>query len=58
MVREHKIPMLNLAIERVVSRGMATSKEVMLLVTLFRSAINAIESKSYNINANPAKDIQ
>jgi tRNA/rRNA methyltransferase len=42
-VREHKIPMLELAVERIMARGMATSKEVMLLVTLFRSAMNAIE---------------
>ncbi len=45
-VREHKIPMLNLAIERIMSRSLATSKEVMLLVTLFRSTINTIEHGS------------
>lgn len=44
-VRKHKITMLEVAMKRMMSRSMLTSKEAMLLVTLLRSAILAIERK-------------
>ncbi len=44
-VRKHKITMLEVAMKRMMGRSMPTSKEVMLLVTLLRGAIMAIERK-------------
>ncbi len=46
-VRKHKMKMLEIAMKRMMSRGIPTSKEVMLLVTLLRGAIMAIERKQF-----------
>lgn len=44
-VRIHKMKMLETALKRIMSRGMATSKEAMILVTLLRGASMAMERK-------------
>ncbi|MEO9365670.1 MULTISPECIES: RNA methyltransferase [Candidatus Nitrosocaldus] len=52
--REYRIPMIETAIRRIMGRSTATSKEVMLIVSLLRSAILAIkraESRSLSQNA-------
>jgi len=46
-VRKHKIMMLKLALKRIMSRSMVTSKEAMLMVTMLRSATTAI--KKYEV---------
>ena len=40
---EHKQPMLNLAVQRLLARAIPTSKEVMLLVSLFRKSALTIK---------------
>ncbi|MCS6767998.1 MAG: hypothetical protein NZ517_04580 [Candidatus Nitrosocaldus sp.] len=47
--RGYRIPMIETAVRRVMSRSMATSKEVMLLVSLLRSAILAIRRAGISI---------
>ncbi|GBC73087.1 tRNA (cytidine/uridine-2'-O-)-methyltransferase TrmJ [archaeon HR04] len=42
-VRGYRVPMIETTMRRVIGRSMATSKEVMLLVSLLRSAILAIK---------------
>jgi tRNA C32,U32 (ribose-2'-O)-methylase TrmJ len=40
---KHKQPMLNSAVQRLLARGIPTSKEVMLLVSLFRKSLLTIK---------------
>ena len=40
---KHKQPMLNLAVQRLLARGIPTSKEIMLLISLFRKSLATIE---------------
>lgn len=42
---KHKQPMLNSAVQRLLAKGIPTSKEVMLLVSLLRKSLIAIESE-------------
>lgn len=50
-MRAYRIPMVETTVRRVIGRSMATSKEVMLLVSLLRSAILAIK-RTNNINTD------
>jgi tRNA C32,U32 (ribose-2'-O)-methylase TrmJ len=36
---KHKQPMLNSAVQRLLARGIPTSKEIMLLISLFRKSL-------------------
>lgn len=40
---KHKLPMLNLAAQRLLAKGTPTSKEVMLLISLLRMSLTAIK---------------
>jgi tRNA C32,U32 (ribose-2'-O)-methylase TrmJ len=41
---EHKQPMLNSALQRLFTKGIATSKEVMLLISLLRKSLIVMQS--------------
>jgi tRNA/rRNA methyltransferase len=48
---KHKQPMLNSAVQRLLARGTPTSKETMLLISLFRKSLLAIErEKTHRLN--------
>jgi tRNA/rRNA methyltransferase len=44
---KHKRPMLNSAVRRLLAKGIPTSKEVMLLVSLFRKSVLTIERQEH-----------
>jgi tRNA/rRNA methyltransferase len=44
---KHKQPMLNSAVQRLLARGIPTSKEVMLLVSLFRKSLLTIKRQEH-----------
>jgi TrmH family RNA methyltransferase len=48
---KHKQPMLNSTVQRLLARGIPTSKETMLLISLFRKSLVAIErEKTHRLN--------